>query len=119
MRAPKHLWAGDWERESAAVSEDLAALEELPRVSPEPRSGQYVEPRLGARPEPVRASAPRPEPPGATVPRRTIPPIRLPRINIPAVSRRTRRNVAVALTAMLVLAACVYGLVSLVGSSGS
>jgi len=111
MRAPKHLWAGDWERESAAVSEDLAGLEELPRVTtPEP-------------PQP-RAAAERPEPRAAAEsgPKARLEPepwIRLPRIRIPQISPRARRTALLAVTALVALAAAAYGLGALLGSSGS
>ncbi len=109
MRAPKHLWSGDWERESAAVSEDLASLEDLPRVAPEPHSRPAVDPRPAPQVEAARATAPP----------RSRPWIRLPRIRIPPISPRTRRTAAVTLVALLALAAAAYGLGALLGSSGS
>lgn len=102
MRTPKHLWSGDWERESAAVSEDLAGLEELPRVrAPAPSAA-----RTAAEPRP--ASQPEPEPW-----------IRLPRIRFPQISPRARRTGLVTIAALVALAAAAYGLGALLGSSGS
>ena len=105
MRAPKHLWSGDWERESAAVADELASLEELPRVVPEPA------------PE-----SPRPEPGdragwSGRVPRvRRVPRVpRLPRLRAP--SPRARRASALAVALMLVLAAAGYGLATLLSST--
>ncbi len=128
MRAPKHLWSGDWERESAAVSEDLAALEELPRVSPAqeesaPRPVTRRATALSAAPATASAEArgrtttPHPEPAGE--PSRIKPPIRWPQIRIPPLSPRARRAAALTVALMVVAAAGAYGLVALLGSSGS
>src|SRR5437868_1006539 len=47
MSSPKHLWSGDWERESAARSEDLAGRPRRPAtpVAPAPASASPPRPR--------------------------------------------------------------------------
>jgi PDZ domain len=135
MRAPKHLWSGDWERESAAVSEDLAALEELPRVAPAPRPGDRAQPQpvpASERPSPGavsdhsrRGTAPttRRESPARPArsprPPRTARAISLLRHRLPSMSPRARRVTMVTVTVLLALAAASYGLGALLGSTGS
>lgn len=127
MRAPKHLWSGDWERESAAVSEDLAALEELPRIVPARRPAPRPEARAQPRPVPVperpesvpnpRPARPRPSAPAIRLPRLRLPAVSLPRPRLPTMTPRARR--ATLVTVLLALAAGAYGLASLLGSTGS
>lgn len=92
MTSPRHLWSGDWERESAAAAEQqhgrLDALVELP-ADPEP--------------EPVRAARRR---------RRLAAP-RMPRF------RRLPRFALVAVAAALLSAAAAFALVALAGSGGN
>ncbi len=102
MRGPKHLWSGDWERESAAVEEELASLEELPRVVAEP---------AGERPSPP------PEPPRRRPP--AWPRWRLPRVRVPVLDRRAQRWIAAVLAALLVLGGAAYGLDALISSGGN
>lgn len=97
MSAPKHLWSGDWERDSAALSDDLATLEELPRVTTEP--------------------APEPEP---AVPSRLGQAwARLAALRLPRPSRRLQRSAALGLAGLVILAAAAYGLGALLGSAAS
>ena len=97
---PKHLWSGDWERESAAVSDELANLVELPRV--------YAPDRL----EPVAPPIPRPKPARPRPKRRRG-------VRVPRPSRALQRGLAVAIVALLVLAGAAYGLSALLGGSSS
>lgn len=100
MRAPKHLWSGDWERESAAVSEELASLEELPRVP--------------SRPAPPPAATD-----DAPAPRRrwTWPDLSALRILLP--TPPVRRFVAIGFVVLVVLAAAAYGLGAVLGEAQS
>jgi S1-C subfamily serine protease len=95
MRAPKHLWAGDWERASAAVSEELAALEELPRLV-----------------DTVDKPSPEQREPAAAPPRRARRRLDALRILLP--SPIVRRIVAIGFVVLIALAAGAYGLGSLV-----
>jgi hypothetical protein len=99
MRAPKHLWSGDWERESAAVSEELASLEELPRVVAEP------------------ASAPPAEETGRLRRWWTWPDLSALRILVPTPA--VRRIVAIGFVLLVALAAAAYGLGAVLGSTQS
>jgi hypothetical protein len=100
MRAPKHLWSGDWERESAALSEELASLEELPGVASEPA------------PPPAAVK-------DAPASRRgwTWPNLGALRILLP--TPPVRRFVAVGFVLLAVLAAAAYGLGAVLGEAQS
>lgn len=89
MTSPKHLWSGDWEHESAALSEDLAG-----------RGPSALEPAPATEPPPARPpESPRP------APRRPVP--------------RLSPALAIALATILVLAAAGFGISRLVGASSS
>jgi hypothetical protein len=63
MTQPKHLWSGDWERDSAAAAEDLANLR--PRTWPQrPDMRETERPTL----TPTQAPTPTPAPVQATPP---------------------------------------------------
>jgi hypothetical protein len=90
MTSPKHLWAGDWEQESAASR--AGGPNSLPRI-PDP--------------EPVAAPGPRvPDPEPAAVPRTH----RQPR---PRVRLRKPRIVTLSVLALLLIAGAAYGLTNL------
>jgi membrane-associated protease RseP (regulator of RpoE activity) len=91
MSAPKHLWSGDWEQDSAAVSEQLAGLRSRP-----------------AAPEPPRAPEPRPARPKPT--RRRFP--------ARQAWARLRPVLPLVLAVALILAAGAYGLSRVMGSAG-
>jgi membrane-associated protease RseP (regulator of RpoE activity) len=90
MSAPKHLWSGDWEQESSAVSERTAVRRPQPRPTQPP-----------PRPEPAARPPRRPQ-------RRAI------GWRVPA---RLRRILPVALAVILILAAGAYGLSRVTGGS--
>jgi S1-C subfamily serine protease len=94
MRAPKHLWSGDWERESAAVSDELASLDEFPRVAAAPQA----EPPMPARPH---------EPPGA----------RLAALRVLLPSPVVRRIVAIGFAVLLLVAGAAFGIRALTSST--
>jgi membrane-associated protease RseP (regulator of RpoE activity) len=48
MSSPRHLWSGDWERDSASLEEDLATRERLPYVP------DVADPEVAEAPERVR-----------------------------------------------------------------
>jgi membrane-associated protease RseP (regulator of RpoE activity) len=89
MRSPKHLWSGDWERESAALSEELA--------------GRRPAARRVAAPASVEAQ-PGPEPRAPRQRRRS------PRVNL---------ALLIGLTTLIVVAAAGYGISRLADSSSS
>lgn len=126
MKAPKHLWSGDWERESAAASDALASLEELPRAqrerpavaAAEAAPGPVARPAAEARPAPVaRRTAEAGPAPGAGPKKARSGPVtpRHPRRLSPA----ARRATFLAITVMAILAVAGYGLAALLDSSGS
>ncbi|HUO71245.1 MAG TPA: PDZ domain-containing protein [Solirubrobacteraceae bacterium] len=110
MTQPKHLWAGDWERDSAAAADDLANLS--PRAWP-----QHPETERPA-PAPVKAT-PAPAPVKATPP----PPARPAEPRRPQERRRVRRPstraVLLSLIALLLIAGAAYGVSTLGGSSST
>ena len=90
MTSPRHLWSGDWQRESAAAADELAARRRPPE-----------EPVVASRPNPARPATP-------SVAARALARIR---------GLRVRGPVLVAL-AMLVSGAVAYAAVSSVVGSG-
>ncbi len=109
MSAPKRLWSGDWEAESAALSDELA------RRRGERRE-QRPEPPRQPRPEPPRR--PRPGPQHTPPPPRTPAPPRVAAARR-RTSRRLRRALPAAIAVLLVLAAGAYGLTAVLGSADS
>ena len=102
MSSPKHLWSGDWERESAAVSEEMGRR---PRRAPSERP-----PEPPVTPETVKRG---PAPPDEPRPARRPPALRRPAIP------RIRPAAAIALAALVILVAAGYGLSRVVGGSSS
>ena len=92
MTSPRHLWSGDWERESAAAAEQQRG-----------RLDARVESPVEPEPEPVRA-APR---------RRRLSMPRLPRVP------RLPRAAVVAIVAALLSAAAAFAIVAALGGSGA
>jgi PDZ domain-containing protein len=74
MTAPKHLWSGDWARESEeAAAEAAAARGESAPTAPAPappRPEPRVEPRRVAQPRPEPVRAPGPSGPVGAAPRK-------------------------------------------------
>jgi membrane-associated protease RseP (regulator of RpoE activity) len=104
MSTPRHLWSGDWERDSAALSDALATLEELPRVTPEPvpqEDDESTASTFRQAWERLRVGE------------------RLRALRLPRPSRRVRRTAALVLVALVGLAAVAYGLGALVGALDS
>ena len=93
MSAPKHLWSGDWQDDSAAMAEELAR-----------RRAQ-----AGPAPAPVEAA------PKRVRPRRALVPVRRPPWLRPALLRPA---LVIAL-GVLVIAGGAYGLTRVLGSGGS
>jgi hypothetical protein len=106
MTAPKHLWSGDWERESAARARELADGG-APVAAPEPAVP-------AAPPEPVAAPPPPPPPPPPSSPPRREPPRR----PTPRGRRLPPRIIALAVLAALLVAGAAYGASALIGSGG-
>ena len=103
MSGPKHLWSGDWQQESAAVSEELADRRAIPadrRAIPADRE-PTVSPALHTRHAPHTLHAPA-----------------RPRAVVLARRPGLRHALPVVLAAALLLAAGAYGLTALLGSSG-
>ena len=103
MSSPKHLWAGDWEQESAAAAEALANSR---AHTPDKRS---AEPELESPPR--RTSPARTAPPPAAT---TRTPRRRPRIPAPR-----PQVVLLSVLVLLLLAGAAYGLSALGGSRAS
>ncbi len=124
MSAPKHLWSGDWQRESAALSDELA--ERRPRPQDGNASAAPTSPQATAPPTP-RVSPPTPwaAPKQATEPRPAEPGSRTasarPSSRPPPARRRPRwlPVLPVVIAAALVLGAGAYGLSGLLSSSGN
>jgi len=121
MAGPRHLWSGDWERESAASEAELADLrgDEVEAEAPAPRAPapQPAPRRPDSPPRSPRASDP-PRPPS---PPRTSGP---PRAEISQQTRRRRlreipRWGPTALLTAVVCAGAAYGLIALVNSTNS
>ena len=98
MSSPKHLWSGDWERDSAAAAADRAN-----QPAPAPAAAQPAE----VPAPPAAPSAPGRAPAGARRPGARARPLRLP-------PRRRRLALAVALAALVI----VGGALALSSSSG-
>jgi membrane-associated protease RseP (regulator of RpoE activity) len=96
MSGPKHLWAGDWEDESAAAADELAPIS-APHAAP-------------ARQEPVPAPRTREQPPAPPTPERR------PRRRL---SPAARRAAPILLAVIVVVAGAAYGLTALFHGSGS
>lgn len=94
MSAPRHLWSGDWRRESEAAADELAR-----------RRASRV-PRRPAEPEPPRP--PRP-------PKRRL----LARLAAYRPARRTVRLAGLIAVVVLLGAGAAYGVASVLGGSGS
>jgi hypothetical protein len=109
MSAPKHLWSGDWEDDSAEASRERARRRgQLPPPPPEPERPVAVAP-LPPRREPPPHREPPPEPPRPSAPPRERTPLPRPRT----------ATVLITLLAVLVLAGAAYGLSALGGSGGT
>jgi membrane-associated protease RseP (regulator of RpoE activity) len=92
MSGPKHLWSGDWQNESEAASDELADRRRTPREQ-----------------EPAASPAP---------PARARPHFSRPRVSIPP-RPRLPRPLLIGTAAALLVAAGAYGLIALLGASGS
>ena len=92
MSAPRHLWSGDWQDESSAHAEDLAA-----------RRGRPEEP---AEPEPA------PRQPRESLIRRAIRRLRERLRSLPAPSRRRVRAASLATFLILLGATAAYAVIS-------
>lgn len=105
MTAPRHLWSGDWQDESSAHAEDLAARRANTHAPAEPK------PEPEPRPEPRRTepAAPRPREPGPARDRRPL------RERLAAVRTWPRPGLSVALLAVfltLLIAGGAYAVIS-------
>jgi hypothetical protein len=114
MASPKHLWSGDWERESGADVDPAPPLTP-PRDEPAPARPWISTPRPA---RPVPPAHPDPPPPQAQVPPVLAPEPRPPRVTLltrfSAISRRR------ALAIGVIAAVIVVGVVALTsGGSGS
>jgi membrane-associated protease RseP (regulator of RpoE activity) len=107
MRAPKHLWSGDWERESAAVSEELASLEDLPGVAAQ---------RAPETPIPASPHTPSAETLAPARPRKP-PWTRLAALRVLLPSPPVRRIVAIGFAVLLVIAGAAFGIRALTGGA--
>jgi PDZ domain len=97
MSAPRHLWSGDWQDESSAHAEDLAA-----------RRGRFEEP---AEPEPA------PPEPRESLIRRAIRRLRERLRGLPSPSRRRVRVALLATFLILLGATAAYAVISASSSS--
>jgi hypothetical protein len=101
MSGPKHLWSGDWQTESEAASDEFAERRRTPREH-EP-----------AAPPGEHGPAAPPVPPAGARPR-----LARRRVSVPRGLRLSRPLLIGTATALLV-AAGAYGLIALLGPSGS
>jgi S1-C subfamily serine protease len=101
MTAPKHLWSGDWEDESAAAAASARA-DRRPMPPPDPTPDAPTAP-------PARMPSPAVTPPQTATPRSQPP--RRPR-------RRLSRRSVIGLGVALVIAAAAVGIVAALGSNG-
>jgi PDZ domain len=106
MGGPKHLWAGDWERDSSEAADELAD-----RHPYQPREREPAQRVAGPAPAPGAA-------PDAAPRRRPVRAARGRRLNLAAALRRGRRP-AGAIVLLAVIAVGAYaGVSALLGSSG-
>jgi hypothetical protein len=112
MSSPKHLWSGDWQRDSEAAARERAARL---RDRPEDEQPPAPEQERPARP-PVAAPA---RPPARSRARTRVA-RRWPALPRPALGRAQKRLVATVAAVALLVAGGAYGLSALIGgSSGS
>jgi hypothetical protein len=121
MSSPRHLWSGDWRRDSDAAADELAKRRAAGSHAAAPAPADRPEPAI---PPPARRPATPPKPPrppresaldrAAAALRRTRE--RLPALRPP--SAQHRRLALVVVLAALLLAGAVYGL-SALGGAGS
>ncbi len=106
MSAPKHLWSGDWERESEDAARERAQQRVSATTAPQPQADPLPDPRAAPRRAPQRPRPPRWAPLLSRVRRRFT-------------AERVRLGL-LALTVVVFLAAGAYGLGRVVesGSSG-
>jgi S1-C subfamily serine protease len=112
MSAPKRLWSGDWQRESDALSEDLARIR-ANRPDPEPAPAPATTPR---RVRPERIDELRSEIAGAPGNVRSA--IRSIAAAVIGASPRLKKALPISLAALLIMAAGAYAITSMLGSSG-
>jgi hypothetical protein len=105
MTSPRHLWSGDWERESAAAEH---RRQELPRIE-QPQAEQ-------APVEQPRVEPPRVVPPRVTEPRVKPPRAKRRRVKRPRVKRPSRLAL-IAVSAALLSGAAAFAIVAAVGGS--
>lgn len=131
MSSPRHLWSGDWRRDSDAAADELAkrraAGAHAPQRAPAPAGRQesaipatQPQPIAAPKPQPIAAPKP-PRPPRESALDRAAAALRRTRERLPALrppSAQHRRLTLVIVLAALVLAGAVYGL-SALGGSGS
>jgi hypothetical protein len=140
MTSPRHLWSGDWRRDSEAAAGELAkrraqsgvpeeAADEAaeatrpPRGSDPGRSAEaFRRPDPVRRAEPIRGAQPPPQPDreplldqaGAAL-KRGLERLR----RIPPPNKRERRAILLIVLAAVVVAGAAYGLAQIGGSGGS
>ena len=137
MTSPRHLWSGDWRRDSDAAAAELARRRAQAPGSAEPESSETAPPppdpppppdrpvrepaRTAATPRPVRAPA-IPSGPAQPPRERAAPILRgaVERVRalIPTTQRQRRALVLIAVGAVALVGAA-YGLAALGGSGGS
>ena len=114
MTAPRHLWSGDWRRESTEAAEELARRQALSDRSarparPKPASPQQPDSTASPpepRPKPASPPKPKPTPPPA---RPTEPPRRTRRHSEPAKAALARLRGLRAPAAVLTTLAVLFG----------
>src|ERR1700722_16143399 len=135
MSAPRHLWSGDWQRESDAAAAELAKrrgkADPEPPTEPESPSSTVPPPRT---PTPIRRPERPAPPPGPSAAARvaastgaaaagvatvTRDASRRLRDGLEALGRGDRRRLGVAVVAALVSAAVAFGVVSVLVGGGS
>jgi predicted metalloprotease with PDZ domain len=108
MSSPKHLWSGDWQRDSEAAARERAErLRDQPQAEPAPAPAQpHAKPTAATATAPPRA---RPRP-------RWRPALAKLRAGL-ALDRAQRRLVATVAAVALLVAGSAYGLSALIGGS--
>ena len=102
MSGPRHLWSGDWERESAAAADELAGRRDPVPVPPEEPAATIAPPP----PEPI---------PAAPRPRRTEPSkARIAWTALRTAATRNGKRMAAAVVVVLLAAAASFAAVSAV-----